>query len=190
MFCSARSLALSAASRSVRVMSWRATSFQLNTGALCHHLATYVWVVDRVALSARPRDLTSLNSAAHCALSSAGGGAERNCEELWMRNGVTSPAHGVGSSRGAPVEDRSGCQCPGAEFGTHAEGPNRPSPSRALSIAAAAACPTAMPCFLNEPPGTAASEAAYAADRVLSNPARLGNGTRSGAVATSSELTS
>ena len=40
MFCSARSLALSAASRSLRVTSCRATSFQLNTGALCHHLAT------------------------------------------------------------------------------------------------------------------------------------------------------
>ena len=47
-----------------------------------------------------PRLLTSLNSSAHCGLSSAGGGAERNCEELWMRNGLTSPTHGVGSRIG------------------------------------------------------------------------------------------
>ena len=41
-FCSASSLALSAASRLFRPMSCRATSFQLRTGALCHHLALYV----------------------------------------------------------------------------------------------------------------------------------------------------
>src|SRR6478735_11855102 len=119
MFCSARSLALSAASRPFRVMSCRATSFQLNTGALCHHLATYVCSSLRVEPVALPRALTSLNSVAHCALSSAGGGTERNCEELWIRNGLTSPAHGVGSRTGTPPT-RSGCQCPGAEFGTHA----------------------------------------------------------------------
>ena len=101
-FCSARSLALSAASRPVRVMSWRATSFQLRMGALCHHLAMYVCSSVRVEPVALPRLLTSLNSAAHCALSSAGGGTERNCEELWMRNGLTLPAHGVGSRVGAP----------------------------------------------------------------------------------------
>ena len=53
--------------------------------------------------SALPRLLTSLNSVAHCWLSSAGGGAERNCEELWMRNGLTLPTHGVGSRIGAPA---------------------------------------------------------------------------------------
>jgi hypothetical protein len=41
-FCIANSLAASAASTSFRVMSWRATSFQLSVGALCHHLAKYV----------------------------------------------------------------------------------------------------------------------------------------------------
>src|SRR4029078_2152676 len=41
-FSSASSLALSAASRSFRAMSCRATSFQLRPGALCHHLALYV----------------------------------------------------------------------------------------------------------------------------------------------------
>ena len=107
-----------------------------------------------------------------------------------MRNGLTSPAHGVGSSSGAPVGDSSGCQCPGAEFGTHADGPNRPSPSRASSIAAAAACPTATPCFVNESSSSAASEAAYAEESVLSSAARPGNGARSGAVETSSEITS
>src|SRR5882757_1881165 len=49
-FCSARSLAASAASRSFRAMSCRATSFQLRPGALCHHLATYVCWAVRVAL--------------------------------------------------------------------------------------------------------------------------------------------
>jgi hypothetical protein len=38
-FWRARSLAASAALRSFRVMSCRATSFQLRPGALCHHLA-------------------------------------------------------------------------------------------------------------------------------------------------------
>ena len=60
-FCSARSLALSAASRSFRAMSCRATSFQLRTGALCHHLAIYVCVSLRVVLVALPRLLTSLS---------------------------------------------------------------------------------------------------------------------------------
>src|SRR3954454_12304152 len=175
MFISARSLAASAASRPFRAMSWRATSFQLSTGALCHHLAKYVWSAVRVVLVALPRLLTSLNSVAHCWLSSAGGGAERNCEELWMRNGFTLPTHGVGSSSGAPPE-RSGCQCPGAEFGTHAEGPNRPSPSLASSIASAAACPTATPWRLNESSSTDASEAAYAEASVPTSPARPGNG--------------
>ena len=188
-FCSARSLALSAASRSVRAMSCRATSFQLRTGALCHHLAMYVCSSVRVEPVARPRLLTSLNSVAHCGLSSAGGGAERNCEELWMRNGLTLPTHGVGS-RAATPPGTSGCQCPTAEFGTHGDGPNRPSPSLASSIALAAACPIAMPCFLNESSSIDAREAAYAEESVLRSPARPGNGALSGAVETSSESTS
>src|SRR4029079_2699409 len=77
-FCSARSLALSAASRSLRAMSCRATSFQLRTGALCHHLARYVWSLVRVVLSILPRLLTSLNWSAHAWLVRAGGGALRN----------------------------------------------------------------------------------------------------------------
>jgi hypothetical protein len=44
----------------------------------------------------------------------------RNCEELDMRKGFTPPTHGVGSRIGCPVAGlTSGCQCPGAEFGTH-----------------------------------------------------------------------
>src|SRR6185503_3970535 len=111
-FSSARSLALSAALRSFRAMSCRATSFQLRTGALCHHLALYVWSSVRVEPVALPRFLTSLNSVAHCALPSAGGGALRNCDELWMRNGFTPPTHGVGSRICCPAALSSGCQCP------------------------------------------------------------------------------
>ena len=61
-FCSARSLALSAASRSFRAMSCRATSFQLRTGALCHHLAMYVCSVSpgRAGGSAEALDLVEL----------------------------------------------------------------------------------------------------------------------------------
>ena len=42
-----------------------------------------------------------------------------NCDELWIRNGVTPPTHGVGSRIGCPAGFRIGCQCPGAELGTH-----------------------------------------------------------------------
>ena len=106
-----------------------------------------------------------------------------------MRNGLTLPTHGVGSRTGTPPET-SGCQCPGAGFDTHGDGPNRPSPSLASSIASAAACPTAMPCRLNESSSIASSEAAYAEESVLRSPARPGNGALSGAVETSSESTS
>src|SRR6476659_3804997 len=122
-FSSARSLALSAALRSFRAMSCRATSFQLRVGALCHHLALYVCSSVRVEPVALPRFLTSLNSVAYCALSSAGGDAERNCEELCRKNGFTPPTHGVGSRIGWPPSERSGDQCPGAVFGSHCEGP-------------------------------------------------------------------
>src|SRR6188472_147162 len=99
-------------------MSCRATSFQLRPGALCHHLAKYVWSGVRVVLSALPRLLTSLNSAAHCALSSAGGGALRNCEGLCIRNGVTPPTHGVGSRMG-PFALVSGCHFPTPDSWVH-----------------------------------------------------------------------
>ena len=54
-------------SRSLRAMSWRATSFQLTTGLLCHHFAMYVWValrVEAVTTPSPPIALTSLKSAA------------------------------------------------------------------------------------------------------------------------------
>ena len=78
--------------------------------------------------------LTSLNSVAHCWLSSAGGGAERNCEEFSdeERPHTSDPRRRVESC--APVLERSGCQCPGAGFGTHGDGPNRPSSSLAWSM--------------------------------------------------------
>src|SRR4029078_675819 len=47
-FISARRRDLSAALRSFRAMSSRATSFQLSPGALCHHLAKYVWSLVRL----------------------------------------------------------------------------------------------------------------------------------------------
>src|SRR4029453_12946786 len=86
-------------------MSWRATSFQLATGLLCHHLAINVWVAVRaegVTTPSPPSALTSLTSAAYAALLSASGPAERNCDELFIRNGLTPPTHGVGSSTVAP----------------------------------------------------------------------------------------
>ena len=72
----------------------------------------------------------------------------------------------------------------------HWDGPNRPSPTLASSIALAAACPTAMPCRLKEPLSIASSEAAYSEASVFRSAARLANGTLSGAVETSSESTS
>ena len=105
-----------------------------------------------------------------------------------MRNGFTLPAHAVGSRTGTPPET-SGCQCPGAGFDTHGDGPNRPSPSLSSSIASAAACPTLMPCFLKESSSIASSEAAYSEASVFRSAPRLVNGTLSCAVETSSEST-
>src|ERR671913_244841 len=145
----------------------------------------------RVEPVARPRALTSLNSAAHCALVSGGGAAERNCEELCTRNGRTLPTHPVGSSSGVPVVgDSSGCQCPTSELGTHALAPNRPSPVRAACITRAASWPTATPCLVDESSPKAPSEDAYAEVSAFRSPARPGNGTRSGADETSSTSTS
>jgi hypothetical protein len=62
-FSIARRRALSAASRRFRVINWRATSLQLATGLLCHHLAMYDCSSVREELVALPSDLTSLKSA-------------------------------------------------------------------------------------------------------------------------------
>src|SRR6476646_8111592 len=148
------------------------------------------WVV-RVALSIRPRLLTSLNCVAHAALESAGGGALRNCDELVMKNGRTPPTHGVGSRIGSPVAGLvSGCQWPTPVFETHCDGPNRPSFARSSSMALAAACPISTPCRLNELLAIGASDAEYCVESVLSSPARPGNGARSGALETRLESTS
>jgi hypothetical protein len=101
-----------------------------------------------------------------------------------MRNGVTPPTQGVGSSIGVPSGFRSGCQCPGAGFGTHCEGPKRPSSSLAAIIASAAAFPAATPCRLNGPSATAASAAAYWAASNCCRLALFGNGIVAGTVAT------
>src|SRR6187551_288831 len=66
-FSIARRRAASETSRSFLAMSWRATSFQLARGLLCHHLATYVWVAVRaegVTTPSPPSALISLTSAA------------------------------------------------------------------------------------------------------------------------------
>src|SRR6188472_66073 len=100
-----------------------------------------------------------------------------------MTNGVTPPTHGVGSRIGSPVVGlTSGCQCPGAGFGTHCDGPKRPSSWRAAIIASAAAVPAAIPCALNGRSGIAASDAAYCVARDWSKLALVGNGTLAGTV--------
>ena len=95
----------------------------------------------------------------------------RNCEELSIRNGFTPPTHGVGSSIGCPVSgSMQRPPVPGAVFGTHCDGPNRPSPWRAAIIASAAAFPASMPCALNGPSGIAAERARTACSEVLQQP--------------------
>src|SRR5215207_5461593 len=149
-------------STSSRATRSRATAFQLATGVLCHQRAMYVCSGVRAVLFTDPIALTSLKSAAHVALSSVGGPAVRNCDELSMRNGLTPPTHGVGSRMGSPVVGSvSGHQCPGAVFGTHCDGPKRPSFCRAAIIASAAASPAAIPRALKGESGTPASEAVY-----------------------------
>ena len=83
----------------------------------------------------------------------------------------------------------SGCQCPGAGFGTHCDGPNRPSPSRAAIIASAAAFPAATPLVLNGESGIALSEAAYCEASDCSTLALVGNGMLAGTVETMFERT-
>src|SRR5437773_1654563 len=117
-FSIARSSAASETLKSFRTMSWRATSFQLATGLLCHHFAMYVCAlvrVEAVKMPSPPIAFTSLKSAAQAALVSAGGPAPRNCEEPCIRNGSTPPTHGVGSCTVVPF-GATGSQWPGALF--------------------------------------------------------------------------
>ena len=85
--------------------------------------------------------MTSLKSWAQAALERASGPGVRNCEDDSMTKGVTPPTHGVGSL-GRPAI---GHQCPFSMFGFHCEGPKRPSSSRAVIMASAAAFPAAIP---------------------------------------------
>jgi hypothetical protein len=138
----------------------------------------------RTVLLTEPSALTSLKSSAHAALVSACGPSVRNCDELRIRNGRTPPTHGVGSSIWVPSGFSSGCQWPGSEFGTHCDGPNRPSFCRAAIITSAAAFPAAIPVVLEGVSGIPASEAAYSVASESSKVARFGNGMVAGTVAT------
>src|SRR5215210_4259726 len=77
-----------------------------------------------------------------------------------MRNGSTPPAHGVGSCTVVPF-GATGSQYPGFGFGTHCDGPKRPSPRLAAIMASAAAVPASIPRSLNGASGTAPSDALY-----------------------------
>ena len=92
-------------------------------------------------------------------------------------NGSTAPTHGVGSRTGCPEAGSvSGHQCPGAVLGTHCEGPNRPSSSRAAIITLAAASPAAIPFTSRQPSGMSARASAYCLASVSSMVARLVSG--------------
>src|SRR5687767_4008587 len=107
-----------------------------------------------------------------------------------MRNGFTLPIHGFGSRIGCPVAGLMlGCQCPGAEFDTHWEGPNRPSPCLAAIIASAAAFPAATPWALDGESGTAPSDEACCDARACSTLSLLGKAMRAGTVDTMSTRT-
>src|SRR5262249_25564626 len=128
-FCMAKRRAAARASKPSLLASWVPTSFQLIIGLLCHQRAKYVWSGVRTlgGAVAEPFAFTSLTSAAYAELSSGSGSTLRNCDRLWRRNGLTPPTHGVGSRIGLPLASRKGDQCPGLAFGTHCDGPNRPS---------------------------------------------------------------
>ena len=105
---------------------------------------------------------------------SASGLAERNCDELCIRNGLTPPTHGVGSCAVVPF-GATGSQYPGFAFGQNWDGPNRPSPCLASIIASAAAVPAAIPMFLNGESGIAFFEALYCVSSDASTAALVGN---------------
>ena len=166
------------ASRPFRATRSRATSFQLRTGAALppHGDVRLVGRADRAVRPGRAL-LTSLKSSAHCGAGERRRPAVRNCEELCMRNGFTPPTHGVGSRIGCRRRLMSGCQCPASEFGTHCDGPNRPSPSRARrSSRRPPRARRRSPAVLNGPSGIAPSEAAYVEWRACSESRLSGPG--------------
>jgi hypothetical protein len=57
----------------------------------CQNLATTAWSAVRVVLVFCPRLFTSLSARAYAWLSSAGGGAGRNCAPFFSTKGVTFP---------------------------------------------------------------------------------------------------
>ena len=122
--------AISTPRRSGRRTRSRATAFHVGRTLLCQQSAIWVCSGVRAVLFTEPSALTSLKSSRPCGTGERLG--DRRCgtaTELSIRNGRTSPTHGVGSSICVPSGFSSGCQCPGSEFGTHGDGPKRPSPA-------------------------------------------------------------
>ena len=123
-------------------MSWRATSFQLATGVLCHHLAMYVWVPcsrgRHHAVATECLDLVDL--------SRVGGAVERKwtsgteLRRALHQERLDAARPRSGSSTVVPF-GATGSQYPGFAFGTHWDGPNLPSSCLASIMACAAAVP-------------------------------------------------
>src|SRR5438105_12486044 len=88
------------------------------------NLAICVCSAVRVVLSTRPRLLTSLKAAAYSALSSAGGGAGRNCDPLVIAKGVTWGHCGASAGKNAGGV---GCQSPGLVPGVYGTTAAEPS---------------------------------------------------------------
>ena len=115
----------------------------------------------RAVLFTEPSALTSLKSLAHAALVSClrTVGAELRGALDQKRPHLTDPRGRVEHLRPIRVQQR--LPMPGSEFGTHGDGPKRPSPCRAAIIASAAAFPAAIPRDLRRVSGIAASDVAY-----------------------------
>ena len=81
------------------------------------------------------------------------------------RNGRTKPTQGAGSAATIPLGPCGGPgrQSPGSEPGTNVKDPPRPSFCLAISIAEAAASPTAIPPVFAAPSGRLASDVSYSA---------------------------
>src|SRR5881394_1098299 len=128
----------------------RAMTFQWPGGVTvpppsAQNLAIAVCSGVRVALSARPSSFVRLNSEAHCALSSSGGGGGRNWELLIMENGVTDGQ--LGRSDGANAGGV-GTQIPAPLPGVYATTASEPSLLRSCRIASATDSPQEIPTFL------------------------------------------
>src|SRR5436190_7564235 len=104
----------------------------------------------RVVLIREPTAFTSLKSAAHVSLVRPGGGSTRNCELLFMLNGVTLAIHGTrpGANDGSPgSSDGVGLHWPIALLPKNGGGlgGKRPSLERRNRMSAATCWPTFVP---------------------------------------------